>query len=126
MHQVLLLLILSPSLTICSTVQTSLCCCGCTKEPCPQVGATCSSPQEQCKSTADLKCSDLQKLWEDSRGKENSEKNSTSERTDTALPSQSTGTLSQVRVLTNDGLTILETGEGGKTEWREVVTNVNV
>ncbi|EPB78184.1 ground-like domain protein [Ancylostoma ceylanicum] len=67
---------------------------------------------------------DLQKLWEDSRSVETAT-NSSTEKDNSMKSGQTTVSKEQVRLVTNNGLTIVETGEGGKTEWKEIVAPMN-
>ncbi|KIH58103.1 hypothetical protein ANCDUO_11697 [Ancylostoma duodenale] len=127
MLPLVLLFFLVATVSTSPAVQTSLCCCGCINEPCPKVGPSCPAPQQECRSSTELKCADLQKLWEDSRSAETAETttNSTNEKENSMKNEQTIASKSQVRLVTNNGLTIVETGDGGKTEWKEIVAPMN-
>ncbi|KAL6743916.1 hypothetical protein Aduo_016901 [Ancylostoma duodenale] len=127
MLPLVLLFFLVATVSTSPAVQTSLCCCGCINEPCPKVGPSCPAPQQECRSSTELKCADLQKLWEDSRSAKTAETttNSTNEKENSMKNEQTIASKSQVRLVTNNGLTIVETGDGGKTEWKEIVAPVN-
>ncbi|CAJ0588622.1 unnamed protein product [Cylicocyclus nassatus] len=106
-----------------SVVQTSLCCCGCIAEPCPVVGPSCPSPKHECKLSTDFKCSDLQKLWEDSLSTDTRRNTIENKQHRVVLSSQTDP--DPIRIMTGDGLTILESGERGERKWQEVVVPTN-
>ncbi|KAK6756675.1 hypothetical protein RB195_014855 [Necator americanus] len=102
-------------------LESSLCCCGCISDPCPVVEPSCPAPKEECRSLTDLKCTDLQRLLEkpvagDIKG------NSTKEEENDSKSENTTASQGHVRLVTNNGLAIFETGSAGRREWKEVVS----
>uniref|UniRef100_A0A1I7XL30 Ground-like domain-containing protein n=1 Tax=Heterorhabditis bacteriophora TaxID=37862 RepID=A0A1I7XL30_HETBA len=62
----LLILFFLPFGSCSSALRTSLCCCGCTDDPCPVVGPTCADPRSLCDTNMDgtvVQCYELQRLW---------------------------------------------------------------
>ncbi|WKY12500.1 hypothetical protein Q1695_003801 [Nippostrongylus brasiliensis] len=122
MFRLAIILVLSEAALGQTQSQTSLCCCGCTTEQCPQVGPTCASPTQKCSLPSDLRCSDLQRLWD-----ENHEKGRAPQNTDQKLflppaaAPQLPISVDISRIDSDQPVVVHERGERGGSTWSETV-----